>query len=86
MPYEVEVSQRAQADLLRLDSRPALRVSDKIDWLAENADLVHHEAMTGQFRGMHRLRAGDYRVVYALDRENRKIIIDSVGHRREIYG
>ena len=86
MKYDVEISARAQAGLSRLDSGPAQRLSDKIDWLSENAEAIGHEAMTGQFRGMFRIRVGDYRAVYELDRENRKIIIHSVGHRREVYG
>ncbi len=85
MQYEVELSTRAQAGLSRLDSGPAKRLSDKIDWLAENAESVRHEAMTGQFTGMFRIRAGDYRAIYELDRDNRKIFIDSVGHRSEVY-
>ena len=85
MRYEVELSARAQAGLSHLDSGPAKRLSDKIDWLAENAGSVRHEAMTGQFTGMFRIRAGDYRAIYELDMEGRKIVIDSVGHRSEVY-
>ena len=42
--------------------------------------------MTGQFRGMYRLRIGNYRAVYDLDQETRNMIVDAIGHRREIYG
>jgi len=34
---------------------------------------------------MYRLRVGDYRVVYGIDRENRRIIVYAIGHRREVY-
>ena len=86
MKYEVELSVTALEGLSGLDSGPAQRVRDKIDWLAENADVVRHEAMTGQFQGMYRLRIGDYRAVYVLNRENRTITFDAIGHRREVYG
>ena len=85
MKYEVELSVIALADLSGLDSGPAQRVRDKIDWLAENADVVRHEAMTGKFQGMYRLRIGVYRAVYDLDQETRTIIFDRIGHRREVY-
>ena len=85
MNYDVEISTRAQAGFVLLDYAAAQRLSDKIDWLAENAESVRHEAMTGQFRGMFRIRAGDYRAIYELDPENRKIVIHSVGHRSEVY-
>ena len=58
---------------------------DKIDWLAENADMVRHEAMTGQYQGMYRLQIGVYRAVYDLDRENRTLTFDIIGHRRYFY-
>ena len=35
---------------------------------------------------MYRLRIGNYRAVYDLDRETRKMIVDAIGHRRKIYG
>ena len=85
MPYFVEFSVRAADGLSRLDAVIALQVRNKIDWLAENTDSVRHEAMTGQFQGMYRLRIGAYRAVYDLDRENRTIIFDIIGHRREAY-
>jgi len=68
-----------------LDSGPARRVRDKIDWLAENAGLIHHETMTGRFQGMYKLRAGAYRALYYLDQENRTIIFDVIGHRSSVY-
>ena len=70
----------------RLDTAIARQVRHKIDWLAENADSVRHEAMTVQFRGMYRLRIGNYRAVNDLDQETRNMIVDAIGHRREIYG
>lgn len=85
MPYLVEFSVRADDGLSRLDTVIARQVRDKIDWLAENADSVRHEPMTGQFQGMYRLRIGAYRAVYDLDRENRTIIFDIIGHRRVAY-
>lgn len=85
MKYEVELSVIALAGLSDLDSGPAQRVRDKIDWLAENADVIRHEAMTGKFQGMYRLRIGAYRAVYDLDQETRTIIFDRIGHRREVY-
>jgi mRNA interferase RelE/StbE len=34
---------------------------------------------------MYRLRVGDWRAVYEIDREQQRIIFYAVGHRREIY-
>jgi mRNA-degrading endonuclease RelE of RelBE toxin-antitoxin system len=31
------------------------------------------------------VRAGDYRIIYAVDDETRVVTVASVGHRREVY-
>ena len=85
MKYDLEYSSRARAGLDDLDSKPRRIVSDKIEWLAENAADYRHEPMTGQYSGMFRLRVGAYRAVYELDRINRRIFVDQVGHRRDVY-
>lgn len=85
MKYDLEYSSRARAGLARLDSKPRRIVSEKIEWLAENAAEYKHEPMTGQYRGMFRLRVGDYRAIYYLDRANRRIVVDRVRHRSRAY-
>jgi len=32
-----------------------------------------------------RIRVGDYRIVYAVDDENRLVIVARIAHRREVY-
>ena len=56
-----------------------------MDELANNAELVRHRALTGQLRGLFRLRVGDYRALYWLDRENRLIEVEAIGHRSDVY-
>ena len=85
MSYDLEYSSRARAGLARLDSRPRQIVSQKIEWLAENAEEYRHEPMTGRYSGMFRLRVGSYRAIYDLDRINRRIFVDQVGHRKDVY-
>jgi mRNA interferase RelE/StbE len=53
--------------------------------LAENADVYQHEALKGQFSGRYRIRSGHYRVIYRLEREERRIVIEKIGHRSDVY-
>ena len=85
MPYGLETTTEADRELARLDPQVAGLVRRRLEWLAENAETARHEALTGQYRGSFRLRAGNYRALYDLDRANRRIIVWSVGHRREVY-
>ena len=72
-------------DLKGLDRSIRQRILNKIQWLLEHVEEVRHEPLTAQWEGMYRLRVGDYRAVYAIDRTERRVIIYTVGHRREIY-
>ena len=84
-PYALTVSGKAQEDLARLDRRVAARILKKLAWLAANAETVHHVPLTGEWRDFYRLRVGDYRVLYELDRAGRQIAVEVIGHRRDIY-
>ena len=85
MTYEIEFTTRAKTDLAGLDERVEAQVRHKIDEMAASADIWQHRALTGPLRGYYRLRVGDYRVFYALDRTSRRIAVHRVQHLSEAY-
>ena len=86
MEYQVEFRPEADRDLSRLDKQVSQRVLKRIKWLAQHFEEIEVESLTGkQWRGVFKLRVGDYRVLYTADRLKRFITIHLIGHRREIY-
>ncbi|MDE2785881.1 MAG: type II toxin-antitoxin system RelE/ParE family toxin [Chloroflexota bacterium] len=85
MTYDAEFSNRAETDLSGLDPPVEQRVRRRICEMAASAQTWPHQALTGQYRGLFRLRVGNYRVRYDLDHTNRRIIILRVQHRSEAY-
>ena len=85
MPYSIEFQAGASREFNRLDTAAARLVQNKLDELASDVDSMRHIALTGPLRGLFRLRAGDYRALYTIDRENRRIIVHAVKHRSEVY-
>ncbi len=85
MKYRIVASEPFQRGLDRLDNRTAERINDGIERLAESLDEVHHPALKGRFRGLLKLRVGDYRVTYTIEREAGTLTVHLVGHRSEIY-
>ena len=83
--YTVELSDEAIKDLERLDPSAERLVTNRLNWLGENAESVNHRALTGRWAGFYRLRAGNYRVLYSIDRENRRLVVELIGHRSEVY-
>jgi len=83
--YQVAFVPRVERDLKRLDRFIRLRILRKIEWLAENLESLSPKALTGQWRGIYKLRVGDYRIIYTLDPARELLIVHAVGHRSEIY-
>ncbi len=84
-PYAIGFRHAAANDLKRLD-RPVLeRILAKLYWIARNAGNIHHDELTGQWAGYFRFRVSDYRVIYRTEHSDSLIIIEAIGHRREVY-
>ena len=85
MTFDVALTHKAEADLRRLDPVVADRVVGKLRWLAENADSIKAERLTGPWQGVFKLRVGAYRVLYTRDLAERRFVVHFVRHRREVY-
>ena len=71
------------ANLETLDPLIRERVLSKVSWLEDNfADIVP-DPLHRELKGLYKLRVGDYRAVYSVQRDT--IIIEEVGHRRDVY-
>lgn len=83
--FKVVFTFKAREDLRALDTVVAQRILDKIKWLSQNADSCRHQALTGEFTNVLRLRVGDWRILYTIDHSNRALIIELIKHRSEVY-
>lgn len=83
--YSVEFISDALNDLLQLDRAVAQRVLKKLHWLAENFDDIVPEMLTGEWHGKFKLKVGDYRVIYTVNFEERRLTIHLIGHKKDIY-
>ncbi len=79
----IEWNEDAIRDLGKLDKPIAQRILKKINWLSGNFENITPEPLSGQFKGTFKLRIGDWRVIYTV--EGPTLIIQFIGHRREIY-
>ena len=81
--YKIELRRQAQRSLDRLPRKDFSRVIEEIKQLAETPRPRGVEKIKDS--GLWRIRQGDYRIVYAIDDNERLITILRIGHRREIY-
>ncbi len=80
---KIEWSEGAVRDLRKIDSQIARKILKKLSWLSNNLEAIVPEPLSGDFKRAYKLRVGDWRVIYSI--EGNVVIIQSVGHRREIY-
>lgn len=83
--YKTILSPQALQDISRLDQAVAIRILGKISWLAENLDVITPIALIGTLSGFYKLRVGDWRVIYNLDKNAAIINVNRIKHRSEAY-
>jgi len=85
MSFRVEWEQSALSSLDKLPRSIINRLLAKIIWLTTNIEKIKPEPLSGTLKGYWKLRVGDYRVIYTLKQSEKLIVIEELGHRREIY-
>jgi len=83
--YRIILLPTALESLKKVDQRVGSRILDKLEWLSENFDYVKPLPLKGEWGGFYKLRVGNWRVVYEVDKDALEIIVHYVGHRSQIY-
>jgi mRNA interferase RelE/StbE len=68
----------------RLPKKELRRIKKKIDDLAENLPDPVTTKMKGD-NSFHKIRSGDYRIVYEIHDDRLVILVVKVGHRKDVY-
>lgn len=79
---DVEITPQADEHLDGLDSEARERILKK---LAEAQDWTEHRLERLSGWPYYKLRAGDYRAIITWDRDEDVLVVEAVGHRRNIY-
>jgi len=82
-PYDVEWTRRAERDLAQRSHQDAERLVDAIEDFAATGqgDVRPLEGHPGQWR----IRVGDVRGIFELDREGRRLIVTRAAPRGRAY-
>lgn len=83
MSYKVSIKRSAEKEMDCLPPIIHKRISDKILSLSSNPRPKGYTKLTTS-EG-YRIRIGSYRILYTIDKRAKRVLIYSVGHRKEIY-
>ena len=83
MNYRVVIHRDAEKEFARLPVGVRKRLQTKILILESHPRPPGSKKL--QTSENHRIRAGDYRVIYSIDDAAHRVFVLSVGHRKDIY-
>ncbi len=85
MTYTVEILKRAEKFLRSIsDAKLYRKIREAIDSFEMDPFPPGSKKLVGT-PNLHRLRVGDYRIIYKVDGGNLIILVVTIGHRRDIY-
>lgn len=84
MKYRIEVKRSAAKALKKIPQADWKRISQRIDSLAEQLPNPVTTKMKGE-NPFHKIRVGDYRIIYEIQDEILLVLIVKVGHRKDSY-
>ncbi len=84
MTYSIEFRPAVLKSLKRFPKKDLVRIKKKVEELGQNLPDPNTTKMKGN-NFFHKIRTGDYRIVYEIHDDRVVILIVKVGHRKDIY-
>jgi mRNA interferase RelE/StbE len=84
MKYTIKFRPAVEKNLRTLPQKDLIRIKRKIDALAENLPDRAITKMKGN-NNFHKVRVGDYRVIFEIHDDTLVILVVKIGHRKDIY-
>ena len=82
--YEILFKRQVEKDLRKIDRRYRKTILDEIEGLKKNPRPTNSRKMLST-EMTHRIRVGDYRVIYQVDDKNKAITVFYIRHRKDAY-
>jgi mRNA interferase RelE/StbE len=84
LKYRIEFKRSAAKALKKIPKSDQKRVTERIDSLSEKLPDPATTKMKGD-NPFHRIRVGDYRIIYEIHGDILLIVVLKIGHRKEVY-
>lgn len=84
MTYSIEFRPSVLKSLKRLPKQDLVKIKNKIDSLSKNLP----DPTTTKLKDnnpFHRIRAGNYRIIYEINNNKLVVLVVKIGHRKDIY-
>ncbi len=85
MAYKIAFTKNATRTLLKVPHDTARLIRIKMERIAEDPFASHPNVTKLQNRDGYRLRVGDWRVIYEIQKDKVLILVLKIGSRGEVY-
>lgn len=82
MVYNVKYKSSVKKDLKRISKQEIKKILDKIESELTKNPLLF-PSLTGEFKGLRKLRVGNFRVIYTILGD--EVLILKIGDRKDVY-
>ena len=82
MVFTVLLHPKAAKELGRIEDTTKTRILERLRDLKDNPERV---GKTLRHSNFWRLRVGDYRAIYEIDRTKGQVVVLFIGHRKKVY-
>ncbi|MBT6340796.1 MAG: type II toxin-antitoxin system RelE/ParE family toxin [Desulfobacula sp.] len=84
MVYTIEFRPAVLKSLKQFPKRDLVRIKKKIEALGQNLPEPNTTKMKGN-NSFHKVRTGNYRIIYEIHDKRVIILIVKIGHRKDVY-
>ena len=86
MSFKILYAKSVQKDIKKIhDKNIKDKIKKAIEKLENFPNITNIKSLKSHPLADYRLRVGDYRVLFDVDWDNRKIYILKIGHRKDVY-
>ncbi len=85
MTYKIVYVSTAEKELNKLTENDYIKLQKAINSLSENPFPPGHIKLAGTKEKLYRIRKGNYRVIYSVQKNIITITVLKVGHRKDVY-
>ena len=83
--FEIFYAKSVSKDVRQIDKTAAPAIKERIEGLKSFPDISNIKKLSAHPLADFRLRAGEYRILFDVDWQEKKIFILKIGHRKDVY-
>ena len=84
MSYSVEFRPAVWKNVKKIPKNDLVKIKSRIDEISSNLPDPATTKMSGS-NAFHKVRCGNYRIVYEIHENRLVILVVKIGHRRDVY-